>query len=66
MLESSGNFPLTEFASSKPMLRFKLDVNEELANKYADLMSKNDKPDPISEENEEHGKILDKKRQLQL
>jgi len=48
------------------MLRFKLDVNEELANKYADLMSKNDKSDPINEEGEENGKILNKKRQLQL
>ncbi len=57
----------TEFESGRSLLRFKIDVNENLANKYADLMSKNEKLDLVMDESEEEeSKMLKRKRELQL
>jgi len=66
LADSSKDWPKTEFNSGKTLLRFKIDVNEDLANKYADLMSKNEKIDPSLDDMEDTGSIINKKRQLKL
>ena len=66
LVESSKDWPKTEFNSGKTLLRFKIDVGEDLVNKYADLMSKNEKIDPILDDIEDTGSMINKKRQLKL
>lgn len=55
----------TDFESGKSVLKFKIDLNQNLETKYVALMSKNQKIDPIAE-NEENTKLIKKKTQLQL
>ena len=53
-----------DFESGKSVLKFKIDLNENLETRYVTLMSKNHKIDPIAE-NEESPKLIKKKTQLQ-
>ena len=67
-MESSKNWTQTnktDFESGKTLMQFKIDINDSLANKYADLMSRNDKLEPIIDNEEEH-RMLKRKRELQL
>jgi len=66
LLADSKEWPKTEFNSGRTLLRFKIDVDDDLVNKYADLMSKNEKIDPILDDVEDTGSIINKKRQLKL
>lgn len=55
----------SEFASNTSVIRYKIHLNQTLVEKYADLMSKNEKLD-LNEENVQHTKLLKKTTQLQL
>lgn len=56
---------LSEFASNTSVIRYKIHLNQTLVEKYADLMSKNEKFD-LNEENVKNTKILKKTNQLQM
>lgn len=53
----------SEFESVNSLLRYKIDVTDDLAVKYADLMSKNDKLDSVKSGS---NKILKKTTQYHL
>ena len=48
---------LSEFASNTSVIRYKIHLNQTLVEKYADLMSKNEKFD-LNEENLKNAKLL--------
>ena len=53
----------SEFDSDNSLIRYKIDINDDLADKYADLMSKNERVDSYKTNS---NKLLKKTTQFHL